>query len=310
MASSRLLGGLYLFLAAAFWGGTYVATKYVLAGMGPFALVLVRYAMASLVLVPLLLLVRVERPSGREMRSLALLGFVGLTLTHSLQFAGTALSSAHAGSLLTSSSPVFMVLFAALLLSERITVRMVVALVLAGIGVIAVIGPGGTGAGPSALVGDVLLVAAGVTWALYSVLVRRYSARVSSFALTTYVSVFGALFALPLGVPDLLRTRPLGGAAWLAILYVGLVSTILAYYLWNRGLQLIEAGAGSVFFFAQPLTGTFFAWLLLREQLTAGFFLGAALILAGVAVALLSFERVDEADARDADVSAVRMPSA
>jgi drug/metabolite transporter (DMT)-like permease len=129
--------------------------------------------------------------------------------------------------------------------------------------------------------------------------VRKVSAYVPSVTLTTYVSVFGALFALPLGVPDLLHTRPLGGPAWIAIFYVGLISTVVAYYLWNRGLELVEAGAGSVFFFAQPLTGTVFAWLLLGERLTMGFFLGAALILAGVSITLLTVERADRQDAGD-----------
>lgn len=310
MASPRLIGSLYLFLAAAFWGGTYVGSKYLLGSMGPFALVLVRYGLASLVCVPILLLLRTARPAARDLRAFALLGFIGLTLTHSLQFAGTALSTAHAGSLITSSSPVFMVLFAALLLGERITLRTVVSLVLAGAGVVVVIGPGDAGAGPKAVVGDLLLVAAGITWALYSVLVRRFSTRVSSFTLTTYISVFGALFALPLGVPDLLRTRSLDGTAWLAILYLGFISTILAYYLWNRGLQLVEAGTGSVFFFAQPLTGTLFGWLLLGERLTAGFFAGAALILAGVSVALFSAERAGPQHIEEEERAAVRVRGA
>ena len=77
-------------------------------------------------------------------------------------------------------------------------------------------------------------------------------------------------------------------AVWLSILYIGLVSTALAYYLWNKGLELMEAGNASVFFFAQPLTGTFFSWLLLGEKLNVGFFLGGALIMAGVAISITS----------------------
>jgi drug/metabolite transporter (DMT)-like permease len=102
---------------------------------------------------------------------------------------------------------------------------------------------------------------------------------------TGYVTIIGAAAGLPLGIPDLVRTGVPTPAVWLSILYIGFISTTLAYYLWNKGLELMEAGNASIFFFAQPLTGTFFAWLLLGEKLNVGFFIGGALILIGVAIA-------------------------
>jgi drug/metabolite transporter (DMT)-like permease len=286
---SPLLGSLALFTAAACWGGTYVSSKYALEFVGPFTLVLTRYGLASLVFLPLFWASKPSRGVWRLDRSdltlLAITSFIGLSVSSWAQFFGTALSSAHAGALITSSAPAFMVLFGAVILAERVTLRKIVALAVATFGVAVVVGPGDIGAGTSAVVGDLLLVVAGITWALYSVLIRRLTLRMRNLAVTAYVTAFGAVLGVPLGVADIARTGLHGPAVWLSILYIGFISTALAYYLWNKGLELLDAGTASVFFFAQPLTGTFFSWLLLGERLTPGFFAGGALIMIGVAVA-------------------------
>jgi drug/metabolite transporter (DMT)-like permease len=287
MRHTRILGSCSLFIAAGCWGGTYVASKYALDYVGPFTLVLARYALASLIFVPLML-VRGPDPRIRgNLRLILITSSIGLGLSSWAQFFGTALSTAHAGALLTSSAPAFMVIFAAMVLGERVTSQKVVALVVASIGVITVIGPGDIGAGSGAAFGDVLLVIAGITWALYSVLIRKLTLRIANVTVTAYVTVIGATLGVPFGVPDLVRTGVPNLAVWLSILYIGFVSTALAYYLWNKGLEFMEAGNASIFFFAQPLTGTFFSWLLLGEKLNTGFFIGGVLILAGVMISSL-----------------------
>ena len=67
---------------------------------------------------------------------------------------------------------------------------------------------------------------------------------------------------------------------WGGVLYMGTVSTAGAFYFWNKGLQLVEAGSGSLYFFFQPLVGTLLGWLFLGEQVGWSFWLGAALIIA------------------------------
>lgn len=291
MRHTRLLGSCSLVVAAGSWGGTYVASKYALGYVGPFTLVLARYALAALIFVPLVLLRRPDPAARGHLRLIAITSFIGLGLSSWAQFFGTALSTAHAGALITSSAPAFMVIFAALVLGERVTSQQVIALIVAGVGVVTVVGPGDIGAGSSAVFGDILLVTAGITWALYSVLIRKLTLRIANVTVTGYVTVIGAVVAIPLGIPDLVRTGVPTVAVGLSILYIGFISTALAYYLWNKGLELMEAGSASIFFFAQPLTGTFFSWLLLGEKLNAGFFIGGALILIGVAIASLRLPR-------------------
>jgi len=78
-----------------------------------------------------------------------------------------------------------------------------------------------------------------------------------------------------------LTWRPLPPAVWWGTLYLGVVSTALAFYLWNKGFTLMDAATGSLFFFAQPVVGAVLGWLLLGESLTARFLLGTGVIIAG-----------------------------
>lgn len=66
------------------------------------------------------------------------------------------------------------------------------------------------------------------------------------------------------------------------LLYLGIISTAGAFYLWSRGLQLLNASGGGLFFFFQPMVGAFLGWLLLGERIGVTFWIGSALILAGV----------------------------
>lgn len=68
----------------------------------------------------------------------------------------------------------------------------------------------------------------------------------------------------------------------LAILYLGIISTAAAFFLWNQGLKMVEAGIGAMFFFFQPVVGAALGWLLLQEHLSWSFFTGGVLILGGV----------------------------
>ncbi len=69
---------------------------------------------------------------------------------------------------------------------------------------------------------------------------------------------------------------------WMGVVYLGLVSTGLAMYLWNHALSVLDAGLVSLLFFAQPVVGSFLGAVFLGEALGAGFWVGAMLIGGGL----------------------------
>lgn len=281
-------GSLYLSLAASIWGGMYVVSKYVLDYVPPFTLVWLRYAVAFVVLWGILRMQRVSIPKEKKDWKLIIwIGLIGYVLSISLQFVGTKWSDAHTASLITSATPAFIVLFARWMLHEIITWRKLFALLLATAGVVIVVGLGGGEA--ISFVGNVLLVGAALTWALLSVLVKIASTRLSVLVITTYAIFVALVGTTPMMVWEGWKEASLTFSlpVVLGILYLGVVSTAGAFFLWNKGMEMMDAGIGSLFFFFQPLVGSVFGWLFLHEQLNIPFWLGGTFIIAGVVIAVL-----------------------
>jgi drug/metabolite transporter (DMT)-like permease len=213
---------------------------------------------------------------------------VGYGISLGFQFVGTNLSTAANGSLVTSATPAFVLLFAALLLAERVTPRRLLALGIATLGVVAVIDPRNAALSPSFFWGNICLVAAALTWALYSVLIRKVT-RDTDVLTTTLIAFIGGLpVCLPLGGWELAthQVGAIGFGVVGGILFLGIICTALAMYLWNTAFSMLDAGAASLTFFAQPVVGTLLSVLFLSEHITPLFVIGGILI--GIALLVSS----------------------
>ncbi len=287
-----LTGYSALSAAAAIWGGMYVVSKAVLDYIPPFTLLWLRYVTGFILLWLLLVRQGLRQPLGVDRKLFVTIGLVGYLVSVGLQFVGTKLSSAHMGAILTSASPAFIVIFARWMLNEALTMRKILSVLAATTGVLIVIGfeNGMAHHGGSVLIGNIALLGAAVTWALLSVLARKGSRKYSPLVITTYSIFWAMLMTTPIMVAEWFfmpvsgLDRPL---VWLAVLYLGVVSTAGAFYLWNKGMQLVEAGTGSLFFFLQPVVGAFLGWLVLGEKIGASFFIGGLIILLAVLAASL-----------------------
>ncbi|WP_157417846.1 DMT family transporter [Bacillus cereus] len=284
-----ILGAICLSLAASIWGGMYVVSKYVLDFIPPLTLVWLRFIIAFVVLYGILKLAEKKQQKKVTIRKkdwllFAWIGFIGYFISITCQFIGTKLSDAHTGSLVTSATPAFMVIFAALILKEKLTARRLLSTIIATIGVIIVIG-WDIEIG-SYFIGTIILVGAAITWALLSIYVKTASARFSSLVITTYAIFFSLFFITPFMIWEL-QTSSIGTVntyVILGVLYLGIVSTAGAFFLWNKGLELMDASIGSLFFFFQPIVGSLLGWLLLNETLNSNFFIGGILIICSVLI--------------------------
>jgi drug/metabolite transporter (DMT)-like permease len=284
MNRSGIAAGL---LAAAIWGGMYVVSKVVLQVVPPFTLLSLRLLLGAACLGAVLLLSGGRRLRWPQIRTILWVGLLGFGISIGLQFVGTRLTGAANASLVTSASPVFIMLFGVLILGERASRQRGLALLLALLGVLAVIDPRTASLRSASLAGNLALLGAAVTWGLYSVLVRQVSQRAGTVEVSLYAFLGGLPVAVGMSVVE--RTRlPVGDLTPLVLAgigYLGVISTALAMYLWNKSLQLLEAGVVSVLFFAQPVVGVALGAWLLGEQLSGAFWLGAGLIAAGVLLA-------------------------
>lgn len=287
-----LKGALYGLTAAAIWGGMYVVSDIVLQTIPPFTLLTIRLLLGLLVLGPMVWWqtrsTALRLPNRSELFTLLGVGMLGFGVSVGAQFVGTDKSTAINGSLVTSSSPAFILLFAAIILREKLTLQRIAAVLLATIGVIIIVDLSKADFSSDTFAGDLALCIAAVTWGLYSVLVRRVSKNFDTLVVTMFAFCGGLLITVPAALLEL-PGRPVGVITLetiLGTLYLGIISTAGAMWLWNRAFALVDASVASLFFFAQPLVGAFLSVLVLNQPFTSSLAIGSALIAVGLLLSL------------------------
>jgi drug/metabolite transporter (DMT)-like permease len=281
---NTLLGSIYLALASSIWGGMYVVVKIVVSVIPPLELVWMRYLVAIVALLVIGLVTRQKwRIDKRHFLLIIAIGIIGNAISIVTQETGTMLSSAQMGAIITSATPAFMVIFARILLKEPLTLKKGLSVCLATIGVFLIVGVGHINL--SSKLGGISLLIAALTWALMSVLVKLVPSEYSQIVVTTY-SILVALIVLTPFVLPRLHAIPISQLThptiWGGVLYLGIVSTACGFLLWNRGLQMLNASSGGLFFFFQPVVGALLGWLILGENIGITFWIGSILILTGV----------------------------
>ena len=284
----RNLAGLVSGLtAASIWGGMYVVSKATLEVVPPFTLLSIRLLLGMLTLGVVVAARRQARLSRAQIWASFWVGAIGYGISLGFQFVGTKLSTAANGALLTAATPAFVSIFAPYLLGETLTPRRVAALSLSTLGVLAVIDPGASSLSPSLFWGNLALLAAALTWAIYSVLVRKVTQASDLFALSM-VMLAGGIPTSILGSLVELRTQEIGtitpGIIG-GILFLGIVSTAIGMALWNYAFATLPASTAALTFFAQPVVGACLGWAFLGEDISQLFLLGGALIGAGLFIA-------------------------
>jgi len=285
---NRTLVGLLCGLgAASIWGGMYVVSKVVLDIIPPFSLVSLRLILGALTLAVVLWIRGFPTISRKRILQVLGVGFVGYGVSLSLQFLGTKLATAANGSLVTSATPAFVLIFAWMLLNEPITRRRLIALLLATSGVVAVIDPSSAQLNPDLFLGNLCLIGAAITWALYSVLVRKTTRNLNVLTFSLIAFMGGLPVTMPVGIWEWqtigVGEITLGVVA--GVLFLGIISTALAMVLWNTSFALVDASLASLTFFAQPVVGTLLGWLFLGEVITPLFLVGGFLIGLGLVIA-------------------------
>lgn len=273
----------YLILTFVLWGSLYVVSKYILGKLPTFTISFLRFSIAFAVLT--VTRKRSVRPvEKRDFPYLFLLGIGGYFIAVGAQLLGTKYAGASMASLLNSLNPVTMTLFAALILHEPFTKSKAAGIALALAGVYVILGGGGV----NSPVGIGLSLFSVLFWSLVSVLMRRVTQKYDAISVTRYGVGIAALCYLPVCLWEIAETGGihLDAPGILALLYMGVVCTGGAYYLWNKSLSLLDASTCSAFYPVQPLVSAGLGMLFLGEKTGLGFWIGALLIVAGIFVNL------------------------
>jgi len=256
------------------------------AGAGPLLVGWARLAVAAPCLLAIAALFR-ARPAGAPARGdgLALAATAAAMAAYQVCYftAVTLTGVAVAALLAICSAPLMIALLAALFLGERLTTAVRVSLGIAVLGTaLLVIGPRGPGevAGRSVL-GALLALGAGLSYAVYAVGTKRLLARAAPLPLAAATFTLAALLITPVLLVEASVRRPLV-EAWPLLVYLGVGPTALAYVLFTVGLRRVPATTAGVVSLLEPLTATTLGVMVFGESLGAVGMAGAALLLAAL----------------------------
>ena len=275
-----------LVLVAVVWGGTFIAGRIAAPQMAPTTAALIRYVTASIALLAMALATEGGLPAldRRQWVMVLLLGFTGVAGYNYLFMVGLESVPASRGSLIMALNPAATMIGAALFLREPITIAKIVGALLALTGVAIELGggnplsliSGGIGQGELAIFGCV------IGWAAYTLIAKKIAGP-SALAITTYAAVSGTLMLAVLvmvrGDPLIPHTTP---RVWLALVYMGVLGTALAFVWFLEGVKTLGPARASIFVNLVPVAAITLGVLLLGERLTPAMLVGAALVISGV----------------------------
>ena len=270
------------------WGASFVATKVALDYAAPITVVWLRFAMGVFILgLAVKLRGQFSLPQGRDWGYFALLGFLGITFHQWLQSTGLVTAQATTTGWIVASTPIFMALLGLIVLKESLRWEQVLGIVLATFGVLLVVTKGNLSAlarGRFGTPGDILILISAVNWAVFSALSRSGLKRLPATHMMFYIMSFGWLFSslLYFAAPDLKPLSDISWNGWLALTFLGVFCSGIAYIFWYDALQALPVAQTGAFLYIEPIITVIVAALILNEQLLLATILGGITILIGV----------------------------
>ena len=279
-----------LSLTALFWAGNAVVGRAVAGEFPPMALSQLRWLFAFMILLPFAWRhVRRDWPMIRPaMGMLMVFGLTGMAAFNGLQYTALNYTTALNSVLLQPVMPLLIAACAFALYRDRLSFAQIAGIVVSLVGVVIIISRGdlGTLIGLSFNIGDLMLLAAFVVYALYSALLKKRPA-IHWLSLLAVTFAWAAIILLPVSAIEWASgARPAPTvSSFLALAYVVLFPSLFAFICFNRGVELIGPNRAGPFFHLVPLFGTIMAIVFLGEQLAVFHLTGAALIFGGIVLA-------------------------
>lgn len=273
-----------LTLLAALWGGSFLFMRYAVPDFGVVPLIWLRVALASVCLLPLLLLKRQFGALRQQAGALTVMSLFNSGLPFLLIAWATLSITAGLASIMNAMTPVFTALIGALWLGDRLDGRRSLGLLLglAGVALLAAdkadFRPGGSG---WAIVAMLLATACYGFAANHT---RRYLQGVPALVNATGTQLVSALVLLPPALWSWPERMP-GLGPWLAALVLGVACSALAYLLFFRLIARVGASRAVTVTFLVPVFGTLWGALFLGEPVTASMLAGGAVVLLGTGLA-------------------------
>ncbi len=296
---SNFLAYIFLLLTVTFWAGNFIVGKFAsLYEVPPFSLNFYRWFFAWLILAPFTIpeIFKKKEYILQNYKLFIILGVTSITIFNSIVYYSLNFTQVISGVLMISTIPVMIMFFSFILKIEKTNIFQIIGVILSFLGVIIII----TKANFEILKnldfnkGDITMVVAMFSWALYSTLLKRQKYELSQLSLLQVVMTFGLIFLIPIYFIEYqIGFRINLDKPFILILsYVVLLPGLASFILWIKGISMIGANRSGVFLHLMPIFSAIMAMIFFNEKFMFYHILGACFIVTGI---LLSNRKVQNA---------------
>ena len=274
-----------LLLMAVIWGVNFSLIKYATQVIPPLAFTGLRVGMSAVLLLSIAALRHRAWPERRDVIFLIMLGVIGNGIYQLLFVEGLSRTKVGNAALIVAAAPAFIAVASRIKGIERVRRRTLagVALSVCGVGLV-VFGGARTDHSNATVFGTLLVFGGVLCWTMFTVLLQPLATRVDPIQLSALTMTGGAIPLLFVTPRALVNTQwqLVGPAAWASLLYASVVSMVIAYLFWYRGLRVLGPTRTAVYGNLQPVIAIGVAWIFLSEAPTVWQGVGTATILSGI----------------------------
>ena len=223
---------------------------------------------------------------AKDILLLVLCSMMGIVGNQFLYVKGLSLTTVINITLLNTTIPVFTLFVSILFGYDRLSLRRLIGIALAAVGVVYLVNPARADLSAQTTAGNLLIVSNSLLYAIYIVISKTLFERYGALNVITWIFLVGSVVTIPVGIYSLQQENlgAISASVWLLIVFIILFPTVGAYYLNAWALTKVPPSTVAIYIYLQPLIAFGFAPLLLGEQWNSRTIIAALLIFAGVAV--------------------------
>tara|TARA_B100001029_G_scaffold35884_1_gene27356 strand:- start:326 stop:1234 length:909 start_codon:yes stop_codon:yes gene_type:complete len=283
------LAYLFLILATIFWSGNFIVGKAAsIFEIPPFSLNFYRWLFAGLILLPFTFkeLILKKNYIFENLGFFIILGITSITIFNSIVYYSLHYTQVISGVLMISTIPVWIIFISSILKIEKTNIFQIIGVGLSLLGVIFII----TKADLNLIKnldfnkGDLTMVVAMFSWAIYSALLKKKTYEISQITLLQVVIITGLIFLIPIYIIEmnLGNVIKLDKPFLLTLTYVVLFPGLASFFFWIKGIALIGANRAGAFLHLMPIFGAIMAMVIFKEKFMFYHILGAIFIISGI----------------------------
>lgn len=265
--------------------GTHIIAKVVVKDIDPVTLTALRSGIAAIGLLLIILIKRTKfRFQKEDYKSILFLSFLAIPVNQFLFLLAIKFTTPTNASLLYGTTPAVVLLISFITGKERVNWKKGIGVVIAFCGIFIIVFERGIDFRSEYAIGNLLLCVAVVAWALYTIQGRILILKYGAFETSAITMILGTVLFIPAGMINVIdfNFSELTINQWSGLMYLAMVTSIFAYFLWYYALSRIAATKVAIFTNLQPIFTTILAIILLDQTISIAFIIGGSIALVGV----------------------------